>query len=1285
MRAVVTCVLLLAACQATPKAEERLVPLVHDKDRGVRYAAVMALGKAGTGETALAEALRDPEWCVRAEAAVALARVGPRALPLVLEAARDPDREVRLESWTALRKLGTDAIREGRDALRKGLASADAEERLEAARCLVLLGPEEDGEILPVLVDALQSVNDRDLICGAAWCARRMGPRAAATLMPMRRLLLEEKFKYLDTLRAAIAAVKPEPAPSEPALTEAAAREKLAGDEIEGVLDGAIGLEKLGIDPRPLLAARDGATAARVFVILGPGTTPPPERWLSSDDAAVRESAAIALGQRGSAANVFVDTDPRVRAAAVWSHGRAGIPMPEAMRNTDPVIREMAVRTLGLKELAAALMDEDVAVRRLAASRCAEERIFVPELLSAARAEDLDVRILSVRALSRCGKPCLPALQDTNRAVRMEAVLGLSADHEEELLHALVDEDWRIRRAALQRLGPSKRAAEAAAPFVGDLNPLLSEAAADALSRMQADAALPLARTLPGNRAVQYHAPRILEALGASGAAAVPTLVPLLRDPDVNVRECAARCLTGIGPGAREASAALVAALGDPRLCVVSHAALALGRIGITPELEHALSDARARVRAYAAFAYGWACGDARGIDQVPFEVRLPVLDCGDAPPGRFPELRSKDPTVAIPCAAARSYEELDAWESERVMELLLPGGCRAGAPGDFDEFRGILGSAELPAQMQYLVRARRTAMGKEYIFGQNHRIARRENIPAFLWFARTEDDASLTGVGQLYMPINSTYDPSQYVKDPGGLRGPGLPPALREWLKPDTDLWVPCGLWWLNEVTPLESDAPALLDFARWAFHPGGDENSRAAAVRVLGRVHDAASERLLREVAARTWPPGYCYATGKGLPLLALASLARRGHPDALGALAEYEPEPWMALGPLLEAAPGFATAWLRARLLDPGAFEEGCETLRQTLRELSPQGVRLDGTLFAGFAEAAIASKLDGHALARIAVTVPGCRRAALAEVAFSRLDPKAWLPEDEEDEIQPDLDAAAFLYSADPERFVAVLRRWSNDTDERVRRLAIRMLLHIGDPRSADKLVAAAGRADYEMLARTHAPAVERFLIEQAEAGSDEARGGLFEYLGITSLFPQDVATTVKHMQTGEAIPELLNGLANAEERKVYPELGLLKDPRVLGWLREQWRARAFPCTDLLGALVLAGDRDARAELWSIVRCGRHFWLYSHFDERIFTLDWDFSTLPHWTEELDSNCCRVAGGLEDIFMEELGLSWLYGRPWSGLGEPRSQKARTDLLWYGGSFVRSPLVDHFVARPD
>ena len=71
---VLTCLLLLGGTSDADDGETlanaatgKLRPLLADRDRGVRYAAAMALGKAGEFD-ALAPVLDDSEWCVRAEA-----------------------------------------------------------------------------------------------------------------------------------------------------------------------------------------------------------------------------------------------------------------------------------------------------------------------------------------------------------------------------------------------------------------------------------------------------------------------------------------------------------------------------------------------------------------------------------------------------------------------------------------------------------------------------------------------------------------------------------------------------------------------------------------------------------------------------------------------------------------------------------------------------------------------------------------------------------------------------------------------------------------------------------------------------------------------------------------------------------------------------------------------------------------------------------------------------------------------------------------------------------------
>ena len=70
------------------------------------------------------------------------------------------------------------------------------------------------------------------------------------------------------------------------------------------------------------------------------------------------------------------------------------------------------------------------------------------------------------------------------------------------------------------------------------------------------------------------------EALGKLGAAAVPTVTPLLHDSSADVRLTAAKALRRIGPDARAAVPGLVALLTDRDLAIRSTAIDALEAIG---------------------------------------------------------------------------------------------------------------------------------------------------------------------------------------------------------------------------------------------------------------------------------------------------------------------------------------------------------------------------------------------------------------------------------------------------------------------------------------------------------------------------------------------------------------------------------------------------------------------------------------------------------------------------------------------------------------------------------
>lgn len=99
-------------------------------------------------------------------------------------------------------------------------------------------------------------------------------------------------------------------------------------------------------------------------------------------------------------------------------------------------------------------------------------------------------------------------------------------------------------------------------------------------------------------------------ALVEIGEPAVPSLVEMLKSPDVNDRTTAASVVFGMGAKAREAVPALAEALADPELEVRMRAAMALESIGpdaagAVQPLMKALKDREGIVRQRAAIALG--------------------------------------------------------------------------------------------------------------------------------------------------------------------------------------------------------------------------------------------------------------------------------------------------------------------------------------------------------------------------------------------------------------------------------------------------------------------------------------------------------------------------------------------------------------------------------------------------------------------------------------------------------------------------------------------------------
>ncbi len=449
---------LLAACGAersSPKgpALAALREALADPDRGVRYAAVEALGKAGANPSALAPALDDEVWCVRREAGWWLARSGATALPVLEAALADGSPETRA---TAARALdGLEAL--GVPALRRALDDAEREVRCEALVATRRLGAEHGA----ALVDAVEQhlyATEADEQAEAALALVAIAPENADAALPI--LAREMRApKWLDHYEA-----------------------------IEALLHGG------------------EACRAELAEI---------EHELPENE----------------------NNRSRIRwSREAWEREQEQIASPAPPATALPAAEVLPPRP--------ALPPSDV-----------------PALLRALQDPERDTRIEAANALGEVD-PWGPEVEPALR-------------------RALADDNWRVRRAAVLALGKHGVAADQIAPFLADPILPLSYAAADAIAHCGAAAAQPLAdQVATGHYGVLHYAPLVFTKLGAEGAPAVATLQGLLTHADVNVRECAARCLRAIGPPALPAAPALVEALDDERVCVVAHAALALGAIG---------------------------------------------------------------------------------------------------------------------------------------------------------------------------------------------------------------------------------------------------------------------------------------------------------------------------------------------------------------------------------------------------------------------------------------------------------------------------------------------------------------------------------------------------------------------------------------------------------------------------------------------------------------------------------------------------------------------------------
>ena len=1030
--------------------------------------------------------------------------------------------------------------------------------------------------------------------------------------------------------------------------------------------------------PGPQAGLREPAQPAREDLIAGL------RRALADPDRGVRYAAVIALGKAGVQPDVLAPLveDPEwcVRMEARWWQAR---------------LRESGRGANQLSDY-----DDTVPVRARATLSTTETNRQLVRL----RSPERDTRIAAARALAGGTAPATPAL-----------------------LEALEDANWRVRTEAARSLGLRRAGAAALGPLLRSANVPLAQAAFRALCANGADAAVPTARAMQDAHYGALHwGTRVFERLGVDGATAVPLLRRMLAHEDVTAREVGARCLREIGPSARAAAPALVRALGDPRLCVISHASLALGAIGPTPELVDALSHAHARVRAYAAFALGWALGAARRVDQVPYEVRLPVLDVpsdvdvpdGDevanalaAEGGPEPALLrraiwSRDPAVAVPAAKALQYEMVGARDSERAMELLLPEGLRKGLADknnptvDFDNMRWILGSAEVPAFLAYFIHADLDVKTREYVCGNLHRLALPWHIPALYWFERNHGKDSVEGMEELWFSEGYSDKHARLRvmmalgEDPG--------PDLRDIVRYVVDAEIaepkwgfgPLVLWPLARMPFRDSDAAwmrkavtALAD-ADDAARPSSRHYAPGALMRAMGELRDDESLAFLRV----RWREDEDEQAPLGLVL--------GGDPEALASLKDSATRKSDDLLWLLGTDPARGAALLAAQLTSTDAEARALARLDEWSEEATILGIRFEVDSFLGVEAVVAASDLPASEILEIARTVPLCNTRRLLQMVLERWEAPGGFPTYDEEEGYNPIDPCyvlpkvARMELAFPTRVRALMRKTLQSGDLYQRALAAVVLTRLGDAASRGAVLEYLRGAVSEYMRETDTglsglelplrrlPGADtraflRSIATDASLERWDRDWALAELACLQGLGGDDLDLLLHHdWEHGEGTPIERISAAVLENRMDVARQEIRAE------LARQGSGTAQ--VDLLRR-TQAGDRHARAELWSMLRAGRYGTAHYQVDG-IHRLDNDLAVLPHWLHELESNCCRVSDGMEvNAFEEWLGAPTFYGSDANGYGRSLSARALEWLQLMGGHYAWSRLADRYVQVPE
>lgn len=545
------------------------VDLLKDKSPSLRLRAAEALGAlAGDDATvigALGDLVQDPSGDLRLAAITALGNLGPKAhatIPALSAAAKqDPLAKVRLRAAQALGQIGVGS-KAAAAALIDVLKDVDAHTEMSvvAADGLAKIG----AAAVPLLIKRIPVANDKRAI----EVLTRIGPAAKDALPHLLPLAGEDSPIIINAIRsiapgdvgALLQAIRESADDPEPRKARAALVEILGQ------------LQPMTTDAGPKLQQalnsrfKDLRTAAESALIrLGTEWALPV--WVSflknGDADRIRQAieaitrlgpkAADAIGALSVVLGDDRESERQLSACrALAAIGPAAIPaLRSALKLPTWAVRELAAQSLGnlgaqaipaTDDLLALLKDPDDAVRFRAAEAVTKidaekARPAVPVLLAGDYMRDLARHEPVIEAMVRVGKHCVP-----------------------DLLAVLRDQQAALDRNDLpaQRLGQYIAVLRA----LGRIRPTEPEVVA--------------ALVAATNNASTIDA--ALSALtGVADREHVPVWVGLIKHENRRVRDHALAIIGQLGPNAREAIPALVAALDDP--ATHGQAAAALARV----------------------------------------------------------------------------------------------------------------------------------------------------------------------------------------------------------------------------------------------------------------------------------------------------------------------------------------------------------------------------------------------------------------------------------------------------------------------------------------------------------------------------------------------------------------------------------------------------------------------------------------------------------------------------------------------------------------------------------